>query len=79
VAHHDGNYAADEATLARLEGEGRVVFRYAEPVNGSAHDIAGVINDAGNVMGMMPHPERMADLGAGLDDGRRVFESLLAA
>ena len=79
VAHHDGNYAADEATLDRLEGEGRVVFRYAEPVNGSARNIAGIINDAGNVIGMMPHPERMADLGAGVDDGRRLFEGLLAA
>jgi phosphoribosylformylglycinamidine synthase len=79
VAHHDGNYAADEATLDRMEGEGRIVFRYAEAVNGSARNIAGIINDAGNVMGMMPHPERMADLGAGIDDGRRLFEGLLAA
>lgn len=79
VAHHDGNYTADEETLDRLEGEGRVVFRYGEPVNGSARDIAGVINDAGNVMGMMPHPERMAHLGQGVDDGRRVFESLLSS
>lgn len=79
VAHHDGNYAADEATLDQLEGEGRVVFRYAEPVNGSARNIAGIINKAGNVLGMMPHPERMSDLGTGADDGRRVFESMLAA
>ena len=56
VAHHDGNYSADEDTLDRLEGEGRVAFRYAEPVNGSARAIAGIVNDAGNVQGMMPHP-----------------------
>ena len=59
VAHHDGNYFADDATLDRLEGEGRVAFRYAEDVNGSARQIAGVLNDAGNVLGMMPHPERV--------------------
>ena len=54
VAHHDGNYAADAETLDRLEGEGRVAFRYGEPVNGSARDIAGIVNDAGNVLGLMP-------------------------
>ncbi|MFK5108581.1 phosphoribosylformylglycinamidine synthase subunit PurQ, partial [Klebsiella pneumoniae] len=54
VAHHDGNYFADADTLDRLEGEGRVAFRYAEPVNGSARDIAGVVNAASNVLGMMP-------------------------
>ena len=65
VAHHDGNYFADEATLDRLEGEGRVAFRYAEEVNGSARAIAGVLNEAGNVLGMMPHPERAIEDGAG--------------
>jgi phosphoribosylformylglycinamidine synthase subunit PurQ / glutaminase len=79
VAHHDGNYFADDATLDRLEGEGRVVFRYAETVNGSARDIAGIMNDAGNVIGMMPHPERMIEAAHGGDDGRRMFEGLLAA
>ncbi len=79
VAHHDGNYFADDATLDRLEGEGRVVFRYAEPVNGSARDIAGIVNDAGNVLGMMPHPERMIEPAHGGRDGRRMFEGLLAA
>jgi phosphoribosylformylglycinamidine synthase subunit PurQ / glutaminase len=79
VAHHDGNYFADAATLDRLEGEGRVVFRYAESVNGSARAIAGIINDAGNVLGMMPHPERMIEAGHGGNDGRRMFEGLLAA
>jgi phosphoribosylformylglycinamidine synthase subunit PurQ / glutaminase len=79
VAHHDGNYFADAATLDRLEGEGRVAFRYAESVNGSARGIAGIINDAGNVLGMMPHPERMIEAAHGGSDGRRMFEGLLAA
>ena len=79
VAHHDGNYAADAETLDRLEGEGRVAFRYAATVNGSARGIAGVLNAAGNVLGMMPHPERRIDARAhGGDDGRRLFEGLLA-
>ncbi|RZK00204.1 MAG: phosphoribosylformylglycinamidine synthase subunit PurQ [Novosphingobium sp.] len=75
VAHHDGNYFADEATLDRLEGEGRVAFRYAEEVNGSARQIAGVLNEAGNVLGMMPHPERMIEQAQGGIDGRALFES----
>jgi phosphoribosylformylglycinamidine synthase subunit PurQ / glutaminase len=79
VAHHDGNYFADATTLDRLEGEGRVVFRYAEAVNGSARGIAGIINDTGNVLGMMPHPERMIEPAHGGNDGRRMFEGLLAA
>jgi phosphoribosylformylglycinamidine synthase subunit PurQ / glutaminase len=79
VAHHDGNYFADVTTLDRLEGEGRVVFRYAESVNGSARGIAGIINDTGNVLGMMPHPERMIEPAHGGNDGRRMFEGLLAA
>lgn len=77
VAHHDGNYFADEATLDRLEGEGRVAFRYAESVNGSARNIAGLLNDAGNVLGMMPHPERMTEAVHGGSDGRRLFEGLI--
>ncbi len=77
VAHHDGNYFADEATLDRLEGEGRVAFRYAEEVNGSARNIAGILNDAGNVLGMMPHPERMIEAVQGGSDGRRLFEGLI--
>jgi phosphoribosylformylglycinamidine synthase len=77
VAHHDGNYFADEATLDRLEGEGRVAFRYAEDVNGSARQIAGVLNDAGNVLGMMPHPERAIDTAHGGTDGRALFESAI--
>jgi len=75
VAHHDGNFFADEATLDRIEGEGRVAFRYAENVNGSARDIAGVLNDAGNVLGMMPHPERAIEAAHGGSDGRALFES----
>lgn len=78
VAHHDGNYFADEDTLDRLEGEGRVAFRYGEPVNGSQRNIAGVLNEAGNVLGMMPHPERMIETAQGGHDGRALFESVLA-
>lgn len=77
VAHHDGNYFADEATLDRLEGEGRVAFRYAEEVNGSARSIAGLLNDAGNVLGMMPHPERAIETTHGGTDGRGLFESAI--
>lgn len=79
VAHHDGNYVADADTLDRLEGEGRVVFRYAEAVNGSARDIAGIVNEAGNVLGLMPHPERLIEAELGGADGRRMFEALHAA
>ena len=77
VAHHDGNYQADEAVLDRLEGEGRVAFRYSDEVNGSARNIAGILNEAGNVLGMMPHPERAVEPAHGLTDGRRLFEGLL--
>ena len=77
VAHHDGNYFADTPTLDRLEGEGRVAFRYAEEVNGSARQIAGVLNAAGNVLGMMPHPERMIEPAQGGSDGRALFESVI--
>ena len=77
VAHHDGNYQADPDTLERLEGEGRIVFRYSGEVNGSARDIAGIVNSGGNVLGMMPHPERAVELAHGRADGRRLFEGLL--
>ncbi len=79
VAHHDGNYFADSDTLDRIEGEGQVALRYAEPVNGSARNIAGVLNHAGNVIGIMPHPERMIEPAHGGNDGRRLFEALIAA
>lgn len=79
VGHHDGNYQADPETLDRLEGEGRVAFRYAGSCNGSARDIAGIVSQGGNVLGMMPHPERMVEPAHGRTDGRRLFESLLEA
>jgi phosphoribosylformylglycinamidine synthase len=79
VAHHDGNYQADPETLDRLEAEGRVAFRYTGEVNGSARNIAGILNDAGNVLGMMPHPERALEPAHGNTDGRRLFEGLLEA
>jgi phosphoribosylformylglycinamidine synthase I len=77
VAHHDGNYQADEATLDRLESEGRVAFRYVEECNGSARNIAGILNDGGNVLGLMPHPERVVEPAHGGTDGLRLFEGLL--
>lgn len=79
VAHHDGNYFADAATLDEIEGEGRVAFRYAADVNGSSRGIAGLLNKAGNVLGMMPHPERRIEAAHGGMDGRRLFEGLLEA
>jgi phosphoribosylformylglycinamidine synthase I len=77
VAHHDGNYFADDATLDRLEGEGRVAFRYGAEVNGSQRNIAGVLNAGGNVLGMMPHPERAIETDHGGSDGRALFESVI--
>ncbi len=79
VAHHDGNYFADAETLAQLKGENRVVFRYAERTNpnGSLDDIAGIINQGGNVLGMMPHPENLIEPAHGGSDGRALFESAL--
>ena len=77
VAHHDGNYQADDATLDRLESEGRVAFRYLDQVNGSARNIAGILNDSGNVLGLMPHPERVIEPAHGGTDGRRLFEGVL--
>ena len=85
IAHGEGNYEADEATLERLEGEGHVVFRYvdvegeatdAANPNGSWHNIAGIINENGNVLGMMPHPERAMEELLGSTDGIGVFTSL---
>jgi phosphoribosylformylglycinamidine synthase len=86
IAHGDGRYSADEETLDRLEGEGQVVFRYAPSAleaeeaynpNGSMRDIAGIVNEAGNVLGMMPHPERAVDPLLGTADGLPLFESIL--
>lgn len=79
VAHHDGNYFADEATLDRLEGDGRVAFRYVTGCNGSQRDIAGVLNAAGNVLGMMHHPERAIDPAHGGTDGVALFEGAMKA
>lgn len=77
VAHHDGNFFADEETLDRLESENQVLFRYRGDINGSSRNIAGIINKAGNVLGMMPHPERAIDEKHGGTDGLALFESLL--
>ncbi len=79
VAHHDGNYFADPETLARIEGEGQVVFRYAEGTNpnGSINDIAGIISSKGNVLGLMPHPENLIEDAHGGRDGRALFEGAL--
>lgn len=83
VAHHDGNYFADKITLDRIEGEGRVAFRYVQDCNGSRRAIAGLLNAQGNVLGMMPHPERaiepVAHPALGSDDGRVLFESAVNA
>ena len=87
IAHGQGNYVADNETLARLEGDGRIVFRYVDEagqpsdagnVNGSMHNIAGIINEAGNVLGLMPHPERSVETLLGSRDGLPLFESLAA-
>jgi phosphoribosylformylglycinamidine synthase subunit PurQ / glutaminase len=87
IAHGEGRYTADEETLNELEGDGRVVFRYAGgpadadewwSPNGSMRAIAGIVNETGNVLGMMPHPERAVDSLLGSDDGLRIFESMLS-
>jgi phosphoribosylformylglycinamidine synthase len=77
IAHGDGNYFVDDEGLRRLEGEGQVVFRYLDNPNGSRNDIAGIVNAAGNVLGMMPHPERNAEPLLGNADGRRILASFL--
>ena len=77
VAHHDGNYYADDKTLNRLEKDGRVIFKYADNPNGSARDIAGICNAEGNVLGMMPHPERAVDPLHGGTDGINLFKSII--
>ncbi len=75
----DGNYFADEATLDRLEGEGQVVFRYVDNPNGSARNIAGIVNERGNVLGMMPHPDRAFEPELGSADGAALFQSVMAS
>jgi phosphoribosylformylglycinamidine synthase len=79
VGNGEGNYFADDATLDRLEGEGQVVFRYLDNPNGSARDIAGVVNEAGNVLGLMPHPDRAFERELGSADGALLFQSVLAS
>ncbi|MBE7217560.1 MAG: phosphoribosylformylglycinamidine synthase subunit PurQ [Caulobacteraceae bacterium] len=78
MGNGEGNFFADAPTLERLEGEGRVVFRYRQNPNGSAHAIAGIVNERGNVMGLMPHPDRAFDVALGSDDGAKVFQSVAA-
>jgi phosphoribosylformylglycinamidine synthase I len=86
VAHGEGNYVADAQTIARLEGEGRVLFRYVSPqgnldpawnVNGATNAIAGIVNESGNVLGMMPHPENHVEPELGVTDGRGLFAGLV--
>lgn len=86
VSHGEGNYYADSATLAQLEEEGRVLFRYCEPSgvvtdsanpNGSTHNIAGIVSEGGNVLGMMPHPERSCEPILGSTDGNLIFQSIV--
>lgn len=77
VAHHDGNYFADDDTLDRLEGEGQVAFKYTSDINGAQRQIAGITNARGNILGMMPHPERMIEPALGGSDGRKLFTSLM--
>jgi phosphoribosylformylglycinamidine synthase subunit PurQ / glutaminase len=88
IAHGEGNYTPDAETLARLEGEGRIAFRYCDDVglvgaaanpNGSVNNIAGIYSETFNVLGLMPHPENLIDPLVGGTDGRALFESLLAA
>jgi phosphoribosylformylglycinamidine synthase I len=79
VGNGEGNFFADEATLDRLEGEGHVVFRYLDNPNGSARNIAGIVNERGNVLGMMPHPDRAFEAELGSADGAILFQSALAS
>ena len=88
IAHHDGNYFADDATLDRMEEMGQIALRYCDPKgaaidsanpNGSARNIAGVFNESKTVLGMMPHPERLADPALGGTDGRGIFDGLVEA
>ena len=79
IAHHDGNYFADPETMDELADNDRIVFRYTENPNGSLNDIAGIVSASGNVLGMMPHPERAIDDAHGGTDGRGLFEACLEA
>lgn len=79
IAHGEGNYYCDEATLAQLKKNNQIVFRYADNPNGSLEDIAGICNEQGNVVGMMPHPERAVNQLLGSEDGKKMFTSILNA
>lgn len=79
IAHHDGNYFADDETLDRLEGDGLVAFRYIDNPNGSRRDIAGILNEDRTILGLMPHPERVVDPVLGRPDGRPLFDGLVGA
>jgi phosphoribosylformylglycinamidine synthase len=79
IGNGEGNFFADEETLERLEGEGQVVFRYKKNPNGSARAIAGIVNARGNVLGMMPHPDRAFEEELGSADGAVLFQSVLAS
>lgn len=79
IAHHDGNYFADDDTIARLQGEDRVAFTYTDTPNGARADIAGILSENRRVLGMMPHPERAADIGHGGTDGQALFRALSSA
>ena len=79
VAHHDGNYFADDETLDRLEGDGRIAFRYLDNPNGSSRDIAGILGESGNVLGLMPHPERVISPLLGGLDGTAFFKGIIDA
>jgi phosphoribosylformylglycinamidine synthase len=79
IGNGEGNFFADEATLDRLEGEGQVVFRYQDNPNGSARAIAGIVNDGGNVLGLMPHPDRSFEAELGSADGALLFQSAMGA
>ncbi|MEL6681530.1 MAG: phosphoribosylformylglycinamidine synthase subunit PurQ [Pseudomonadota bacterium] len=77
VAHHDGNYTTDSETLAKLESEDRIAFRYTENPNGSLANVAGILSENRRVLGLMPHPERAVDLGHGGTDGQALFRGLI--
>ena len=77
IAHKEGNYIASKETLKLLQDKDRIVFKYSDNPNGSQLDIAGITNDEGNVLGMMPHPERACDIILGSEDGKHIFESIL--
>ena len=77
IAHGEGNYYCDDATLAELKANGQIAFTYKENPNGSVENIAGITNETGNVLGMMPHPERAVEALLGGEDGKRLFTSIV--